>query len=158
MVKYLTGKRIGRQGRLAIGCSAAIFDSTRQRILLARRSDNALWTVPGGYMEPGETLTEACAREVWEETGLHVTIKRLISVYTNPDLLLEYPDGNRLQLVVLHFQAVPIDGELGLSEETTALKYYAHSETIDLEMGTLDRLRVADSFTLQEATIIRDTF
>ncbi len=70
MVKYQVGKRVARQGRIAVGCSAAIFDSTRERILLVRSSDNGLWTVPGGHMEPGESLTEACAREVSEETGL----------------------------------------------------------------------------------------
>src|SRR5918998_3963535 len=104
MATVLTGDRVGKLGRLGVGCSATIFDASREKVLLARRTDNGRWCVPGGYMEPGESLTEACIREVEEETGLHVRVVRLVAVYTNPHLLLEYPDGNRWQLVVLHFE------------------------------------------------------
>ncbi len=82
------GERVCRQGRLAIGTSAAIFDSPRQRLLLQQRADNGHWCVPGGSMEAGESLTEACAREVLEETGLQVIVKRLISVFSDPHWLL----------------------------------------------------------------------
>jgi ADP-ribose pyrophosphatase YjhB (NUDIX family) len=158
MAKVIAGERIGKQGQLAIGCSAAVFDASRQRLLLIRRADNGRWAVPGGYMEAGESMTEACAREVLEETGLGVKVKRLISVYTNPHLLLEYPDGNRLQLVVLHFDAEPIDGDLSLSEESSELGFFSQAEVLQLDVGSLDRLRIMDSFTAQERTIIRDEF
>ena len=115
MVKISVGHRVGKDGGLAVGCSASIFDTTQQKMLLIRRSDNDRWAVPGGYMEPGESLSEACNREVVEETGLTVKIQRLIGVYTSPNILLEYPDGNKWQLVVLHFEAITIDGELALS-------------------------------------------
>ena len=95
MVKIIQAERAGKNGRLAVGCSAAVFDKNKERILLIRRADNGKWAVPGGYMDAGEDFSEACAREVYEETGLRVEVKRLISVYTNPHLLLEYPDGNR---------------------------------------------------------------
>lgn len=158
-MKYHVGKGICKQGQLAVGCSAVIFDSKHERILLVRRADNGRWTVPGGYMEPGESLTEACAREVLEETGLQVKVTRLISVYTTPDILLEYPDGNRLQLVVLHFETEPTGGELRTSDETTELKYFTQAETLELEMiDGLNRVRIADSFTAQQTTIVRETF
>ncbi|MBI5304806.1 MAG: NUDIX domain-containing protein [Chloroflexi bacterium] len=158
MVKVISGERVGKQGRLTVGCSAAIFDSSHQRILLVRRSDNGQWTVPGGYMEAGESLTEACAREVKEETGLDVRVTRLIAVYTNPHILLEYPDGNRWQVVVLHFEAKVINGYLSVSDETTEFKYFSWSEIANLTMGSLGRQRILDSFEMNQATLIRDTF
>ena len=158
MAKVITGERIGKQGRLAIGCSAAVFDESHQRILLIRRADNGRWAVPGGYMEAGESMTEACAREVLEETGLHVRVERLISAYTNPHLLLEYPDGNRLQFVVLHFEAEPIGGSLSRSDESSELQFFSQAETANLDIGPLDRLRITDAFTAQEAAIVRDEF
>jgi ADP-ribose pyrophosphatase YjhB (NUDIX family) len=158
MAQVLAGDRIGRLGRLGVGCSAALFDATRTRILLTRRSDNRHWCVPGGYMEPGESTTEACCREVLEETGVVVQVRRLISIYTNPHRLLAYPDGNRWQLVILHFEVDALGGELTCSTETTAWNYFTSAQVADLAMGNLDRLRVADAFAAQPATIIRDTF
>jgi 8-oxo-dGTP pyrophosphatase MutT (NUDIX family) len=155
MVKVIRGERVGRQGKLAIGCSASIFDTSSTRMLLTRRADNGRWCVPGGYMEPGESAAEACAREVWEETGLHVRVTRLIAIYSSPHILLEYPDGNRFQMVVLHFAAEPIEGDPATSDETTAIGYFAQAEIAGMDMGEVDRARVADGFAAQEAACIR---
>jgi ADP-ribose pyrophosphatase YjhB (NUDIX family) len=157
MVKVILGERVGRQGRLTVGCSASIFDANHERILLVRRSDNAKWAVPGGYMDAGESLTEACVREVKEETGLTVQVTRLISVYTNPNVLLEYPDGNRWQIVVLHFEADVINGNLACSDETTELQYFSKSESENLPMSSPDRQRIIDSFEQKQTAIIHDT-
>ena len=158
MVNIIQGERAGKNGRLAVGCSAAVFDKNKERILLIRRGDDGKWAVPGGYMDAGEDFSEACAREVFEETGLRVEVKRLISVYTNPHLLLEYPDGNRWQLVILHFETRIKDGELTPSEESPELQFYALAEIETLEMRKLDRARVIDSFARQENAIIRNEF
>ena len=49
------------------------------RILLVRQriSVRREWSLPGGTVEVGETLTEACRREVWEETGLDTRVESL---------------------------------------------------------------------------------
>lgn len=158
MVKVISSERAGKDGKLAVGCSAAVFDEKKERILLIRRADNGMWAVPGGYMEAGENFMEACAREVFEETGLHVQAKRLVSIYTNPHLLLEYADGNQWQLVVLHFEAEIMSGELSQSDESTELRFYTAEEMANLDMGLLDRFRVADAFENQESTIVRNEF
>ena len=65
--KIIEGEYIAKLGQLAVGCSAAVFDSSHHRVLLIRRMDTGRWAVPGGYMQAG-------AREVFEETGLHVKV------------------------------------------------------------------------------------
>ena len=157
MVELVEGERVGKQGKLAVGCSAAVFDD-RQKILLIRRADNGMWAVPGGYMEPGESLTEACVREVLEETGLTVQVQRLISVYTNPHILLKYPDGNLWQLIVLHFAAIPTSGEVTTSNESIDVRFFSEAETRGLKMNPFDRLRIADAFAAETTTLIRDAF
>jgi ADP-ribose pyrophosphatase YjhB (NUDIX family) len=158
MATIIAGERVGKQGRLAIGCSAAIFDAAGEKILLTRRGDNGQWCVPGGYMEPGESVTEACAREVMEETGLQVEVKRLIGVYTTPHRILTYPDGNRWQIVVLHFEATSIGGELRTSAETTQLRFFTPGEAKRLPMNELDQRRVADGFAQHATAVICDDF
>jgi ADP-ribose pyrophosphatase YjhB (NUDIX family) len=39
-----------------------------------------LWSLPGGRVEPGESDEQAVVREVWEETGLDVTVGRLLGI------------------------------------------------------------------------------
>lgn len=101
MAKIITGHRVGQDGTIRVGCSAVIFHKDCEKILLTRREDNNQWCLPGGGMEPGESASETCIREVEEETGLQVVIKRLIGIYTTPDELVVYRDGNKIQLVAL---------------------------------------------------------
>ena len=64
-----------------IGACAVIFNE-EGRVLLSHRTDQDVWNLPGGGMEPDETVDETAVREVLEETGLIVSITRLIGVYT----------------------------------------------------------------------------
>jgi ADP-ribose pyrophosphatase YjhB (NUDIX family) len=65
MTQVFYGPRLSKQGKIRLGCSAAIFDESG-RILLTRRADNGQWCLPGGRMESGESAAEACEREVFE--------------------------------------------------------------------------------------------
>jgi ADP-ribose pyrophosphatase YjhB (NUDIX family) len=104
-------------------------------------------------MESGESAAEACIREVWEETGLNVRITRLIGVYSNPDQLIVYPDGNKAFFVVLSFEAEILSGELGLSNETTAYGYYSLADMESLPMHGQHKQRVKDALIGGEALI-----
>ena len=153
MSQVLYGPRLGKEGRLRVGCSATIFDSKREKVLLTQRTDNGRWCLPGGMMESGESASEACIREVWEETGLNVRVTRLIGVYSNPDQLVVYADGNKAFFVVLSFEAEIISGELGLSNETTAFGYYSLEEMESLPMHGEHKQRVEDALLGRDALI-----
>ena len=122
------GDRIGKEGKLRPGASALIFDEARERILMTQREDNSRWCLPGGGMDPGESAAETCVREVLEETGLEVRVTKLVGIYTSPDLLIEFPDGNKIQPVAFSFEAEITGGELGLSNETIAFGWYTVAE------------------------------
>lgn len=154
MTQVLYGERISKQGKLRLGCSAAIFDE-QGRIFLTRRADNGQWCLPGGGMESGESVTEACEREVWEETGLRVRVKRLVGVYSHSDQLVLYPDGNKAHIVALHFEAEIIGGQPTLSKETTDFGYFAIDELQRLEFLGRHRERIVDTLENRPEALIK---
>jgi mutator protein MutT len=66
----------------AIGVSGIVFNHRGEVLLIQRNQPPAagLWSIPGGKLEPGESLVEACHREVKEETGLKVEVTAIVAV------------------------------------------------------------------------------
>lgn len=155
MAKLVFGDRIGKNAQLRAGCSAIIYGETKEQVLLTRRTDNGRWCLPGGAMDPGESASEACAREVLEETGLIVEVGKLVGVYTTPNMLIEYADGNRIQGVSLSFEAQAIGGELCLSDETTEFGYFSMEQIKQMDLMDHHFQRITDSQAGQEAAYVR---
>lgn len=146
MTEILYGPRLGKEGQLRVGCSAVIFDEKREKVFLTQRTDNGRWCLPGGHMESGESAAEACEREVWEETGLKVRALGLLGVYSNPDQLVIYPDGNKAFFVVLNFEVEVLEGTPALSDETSAFGWFSVEEMNRLPIHANHDMRVQDAF------------
>jgi ADP-ribose pyrophosphatase YjhB (NUDIX family) len=155
MAKIIHGDRISKQGAVAVGCSVTIFDNSKCKLLLTRRADNEQWCLPGGRVEAGESVTETCTREAFEETGLHISVVRLIGIYSNPHRVLTYQDGNSYHLIALNFEAKVIGGTLGLSNETTAYGYFGLDEIVKMDVFETHQERIADAFAFQESIFIK---
>ena len=57
----------------------------RRGIVLVRRRNPPLgWALPGGFVDPGESVAQAARREAKEETGLDVELTELLGVYSDP--------------------------------------------------------------------------
>ncbi len=66
---------------------ATVLIGDPSRLLMVKRSygeEKGLWALPGGYVEQGEVVEEAAAREALEETGLEVAITGLVGLYSAP--------------------------------------------------------------------------
>ncbi|MCH7605796.1 MAG: NUDIX domain-containing protein [Chloroflexi bacterium] len=155
MTKLIQGDRVGKQATLRPGASAIIFDDARQKVLLTRRADNGRWCLPGGGMDPGESVEEACIREVLEETGLEARVTKLVGVYTSPDIVIEYADGNRIQPVAFSFEAEVTGGELGISDETTGYGYFDAQEMDALDLMEHHKQRIQDAMQNQASPFVR---
>ncbi len=154
MAEILYGDRIGGNAKLMVGCAAVIFDEARSRVLLTQRSDNGLWCVPGGRMEPGESAVEACGREVLEETGLQVEVVRLSGIYTSPHQVTRYRDGETVQVVALCFEVSIMAGTPGLSDETIAVGWFTRAEMDELAMMSDHATRVLDAWSARPTAFI----
>ncbi len=101
--------------QVAVG--AIIFDEAG-RVLLVERGKPpgvGLWTVPGGRVERGETLVQAVAREVREETGLLVEVGTLACVVERID--------DSFHFVILDYVARVIGGTLAAGDDARTARF-----------------------------------
>ncbi|WP_035739612.1 NUDIX domain-containing protein [Parafrankia elaeagni] len=130
---------------LVVGGSAVITDE-RGWILLERRRDNGRWGLPGGGMQIGESFADCVVREVWEETGFEVRVDRVVGVYSNPDNIMVYQDGERRQEFSVCCACTIVGGELRVSHESLAVEFVAPAGFDGLEFHESARLRIQDYF------------
>jgi len=144
MTQILYGDRLGREGKIRLGCSAAIIND-EGKVLLTRRLDNGQWRLPSGGVEAGESPSEAVIREALEETCLRVRVKRLVGVYSDPNQLVMYADGVKVQIVAIRFEVEVTGGALGLSNETSGFGYFSLKEMEGMEMLGHHKKRIEDT-------------
>src|SRR6478735_2358341 len=112
------------------------------RIALVHRRDNGLWALPGGGMELGESIEDCAVREVKEETGLDVEITGLVGVYTSPNHVMKYDDGEVRQQFSLCFKTNLLGGELAFDSESTDIAWVAQDAIAELPMHPSMKLRI----------------
>jgi 8-oxo-dGTP diphosphatase len=61
-----------------------IIESGDGIVLVRRRHPPLGWALPGGFVDPGESVAQAARREAKEETGLDVELTELLGVYSDP--------------------------------------------------------------------------
>ncbi len=108
-----------------VGVGVVIRDQSG-RILFEKRRDCGVWGLPGGRVEPGESVMEAAEREIKEETGLFIHVTSLIGVYSDPhERIVTYPDnGDVAHLVDVVLDARIASGTLTCSEESEELRFF----------------------------------
>ncbi len=132
---------------LGLSVSAVVWRrDDRRELLLMQRSDNAHWGIPGGFVEPGESIEQAVAREVAEETGVEIAVGRLVGVYSDPTrMVVEYPDGQRVHVVNLCFEARPVGlGVATTPDEALASGYFA-LDALPEPLVPIHRVRIEDA-------------
>lgn len=117
-------------------CAGAVVRDELGRLLMVRRGHEpslGKWSLPGGRIEPGESPGQAAAREVLEETGLHVRIGELLQT-------VDIWDG---RYRVHDYSATVTGGELRAGDDASEVRWCSPDdvELLDLSAGLLDELR-----------------
>lgn len=141
-VDYLDDPDAPRATSVRPAASAVVVDAEGQ-VLLAKRSDSGLWTIPGGEMTPGESIADTAVRETKEETGIDVEVVSLVGIYSNPGHVVEYADGEVRQQFSVCFACRPIEGELSASDETSEVGYFSTDEIGHMDIHPSIRLRIS---------------
>jgi 8-oxo-dGTP diphosphatase len=92
-------------------------------LLVQQNIGRHLWGAPGGLMENGETIERAAIREVFEETGLDVQIKRPIAFYS----------VTRKNALTITFEGKITGGDMQqLTDETQGCRYFPFRDLPEL--------------------------
>lgn len=128
--------------RQRVDCVGGIVTDADGRLLMVRRGNEparGCWSVPGGRTEPGESDAVATAREVLEETGLHVGVGRLVGSVER-----DAPDGS--VYVVRDYVCTPLDhvdpGVVRAADDATDVGWFTADEVyaLDCAPGLLQAL------------------
>ncbi len=105
--------------------AGVIIVDEKNRVLLQLRTDNNIWSIPGGAMVLGETTEEAAKREVFEETNLVVEELSLFNVYSGEEQHWIYPDGNEVYFISIVYVTNRFNGTMKVDGiEGKELKFF----------------------------------
>jgi ADP-ribose pyrophosphatase YjhB (NUDIX family) len=145
-IDYLNDPTAPKANSIVVATSVFVEDDD-ERILLIRRADNCLWSLPGGGMEPGETVIGCAVREVKEETGIDIDVTGLVGIFSNPSHVVAYPDGEIRQGFSICVSARPVAGNLRTSDESAEVAWVSYDEVTELEMHPEIRRRIDQART-----------
>jgi ADP-ribose pyrophosphatase YjhB (NUDIX family) len=122
--------------------ASAIVTDARDRILLILRTDNGYWSIPGGGLNPGESVTDAAMREVKEETGIDCQVTGLVGIYSDPNHVAAYDDGEVRQEFSICFTTYMTGGTITTSNESAEVQFVSPGKIPGLRMHPSIWLRI----------------
>ncbi len=126
----------------------AVVRNEAGEILMIERSDNALWALPGGAQDIGETTRDAVVREVREETGIEVQVTGITGIYSDPRHVIAYDNGEVRQEFSIVFNAQPVGGGMRSSSESKQVRWFS--------LDTIDELNIHSSMKLRIDHALQD--
>jgi 8-oxo-dGTP diphosphatase len=138
------------QKRFALSVKAVVQNQAGQCLAIRRSAQSkhyaGLWDLPGGKCDPGESMEDAIAREIAEETGLHVELTRVVGS-AQSDM------GDRI-VAYLILEAQVTGGALELSDEHDAYHWVDRDRLA--EMAFVPQFHAALASYAQAATPVAE--
>jgi 8-oxo-dGTP diphosphatase len=111
----------------------ALLQNGEGKCLFLRRSPDSTtnpgrWEPPGGKLDPGERLDEALRREVLEEAGLQISVRRLLGA-------IEY-EVPAVKVVGLIMEGDLLTEDVELSSEHDSYRWVRLSEVHQIDLAT----------------------
>ncbi|MEZ5416983.1 MAG: NUDIX hydrolase [Vicinamibacterales bacterium] len=121
-----------------------------EAVLLVKRAfppRQGEWSLPGGQLELGESLTEGVAREVFEETGLRVDVGPVVEVF---DRVHRDEAGRiRFHFVIVDFLCRAVGGALRAGDDAAEVRWVPHDQVGTLGVNAFAAAVIARAFHLR---------
>jgi 8-oxo-dGTP pyrophosphatase MutT (NUDIX family) len=110
------------------------------QLLLVKRSDTGLWSLPSGIVEPSEQPAASMLRELYEETRVIASVERLALLTTDPDVT--YPNGDTCQYVAMCFRCRYVGGEAQVGDEESVEVGWFPADELPEDLNEIQRRRI----------------
>lgn len=112
-----------------VGSAVLVVDEDGRLLLGARQKDphRGKWVLPGGKVEPFETIDDAARREILEEAGLEIKVDRRLDVVE----IIDPPHEHR---VIVYTLASPVGGSVKASSDLSSARFFSRQEVAELDL------------------------
>lgn len=109
---------------IILNATGGVLLNEKNEVLLNLRTDTHNWSLPGGYLEYGETFAEGIIREFKEDSGLTVRAVKRLELFDEGETT--YPNGDVTQIIAVLYLVEQVAGDFDDADksETVALKYW----------------------------------
>lgn len=139
-------------GSYSLGVGGVVWNEGR--ILLVQRAYNpgkGVWTIPGGYVNQGESIGDAIVREILEETGIHTKPHSIIALRDRPS---DRPTQKHDAYII--FQMSIQGGILQAQpEEVSNLGFFSLAECSNLQIASLTLSVIEASRTFSQGLVLK---
>jgi ADP-ribose pyrophosphatase YjhB (NUDIX family) len=128
---------------------AVVIEGEENKILLIWEGDlpyHKYWVIPGGYVNPDETVKQAVVREVREETGLEILPTKFVGVYD--DFFSE--NDEPIHHIIAAYEAIAIGGRIIITKEATEYAWMDSEEVLSSPQVPDIFKRIIDDFRKQK--------
>jgi 8-oxo-dGTP pyrophosphatase MutT (NUDIX family) len=143
-------KVVGTRPLIAAGSSVLLLDG-KDRLLLQLRRDNGCWGLPGGSLEPGESLESTALRELKEETGFHAENLSFFKVYSGEELYYKYPHGDEVYNVIAAYICTEYSGTAEPDAEEALKVEFFPLEQLPENISPPDKIVINDLLKTKRA-------
>lgn len=116
--------------------TTALIENKKKEILLCQSPRwNNKWVLPGGHIDPGETIMQAAKRETEEETGLQIETIRILYTPHTAELIGSVDFHRPAHFINFDVYCKVIGGSLSLDgEELTIYKWISPQKALELNL------------------------